>query len=193
VVPGNAGKPASASLPRPVVEPKPAVVEPKPAVEPKSIPPTGKAGTPPAAAGNPASASSKSPTAASPSAPAAPAPDQAAEAAAKAAVDVDNALCRIRASDPPELPQAVPETMTPDEERVEWSITNPNSAKLTIYLRGPEKRKIVVEPGKTEKILFAPGKYEVAAELAVDNVTPFYGTQDFAKSTRYKSRFRVEF
>jgi hypothetical protein len=80
-----------------------------------------------------------------------------------------------------------------DEEKSEWTIANPNAYRLTIYLRGPERRSVVVEPGKTEKIMLPPGKYEVAAELAVDNVSPFYGVQEFGKGTRYKSRFRVEF
>ncbi|MGV3720839.1 MAG: hypothetical protein ACO1SX_08005 [Actinomycetota bacterium] len=50
-----------------------------------------------------------------------------------------------------------------------------------------------VVPGKTEKTMLPPGKYEVAAELAVDNMTRSNGTQGFGKGTRYRSRFRVEF
>jgi len=111
----------------------------------------------------------------------------------KAAMEVDNALCRIRATDPPDFPQPVAEPMITESEKSEWIIANPNANRLTIYLRGPERRSIVVEPGKTEKVMLTPGKYEVAAELAVDNVSPFYGIQEFGKGTRYKSRFRVEF
>ena len=52
---------------------------------------------------------------------------------------------------------------------------------------------MLIEPGKTATIHLPPGKYEVAGKLDVDNITPFYGTQEFTKGSRYKSRFRIEF
>jgi hypothetical protein len=107
-------------------------------------------------------------------------------------IDVDAELAKIRATDPPEFPQPAAEACGAKEERSEWTIANSTSAPLLILIRGAEKQAITIEPGKTATIHLLPGKYEVAGRLDLDTITPFYGMQEFAKGSRYRSRFRIE-
>lgn len=150
--------------PEPAKPEVPAAVKPVP---PVTVPPKPEVGTP----------------AVKPVPPAAP---------AEPMIDVDAELRKIRATDPPEFPQ--PSALAAGEEAAlsEWTITNGTTAALTILFRGVEKRAVVIEPGKSATIKLMPGKYEVAGRLAVDTISPFYGTQEFIRGSRYQSRFRIE-
>lgn len=107
-------------------------------------------------------------------------------------IDVDAELRKIRAADPPEFPQPSAQAEGAEAVLSEWTVTNGTTAALTILFRGVEKRAVVIEPGKSVTLKLMPGKYEVAGRLAVDTISPFYGTQEFIRGSRYQSRFRIE-
>ena len=113
-------------------------------------------------------------------------------AAPAPALDVDAEFRKIRATDPPEFPQPAAQAAATEVALAEWTITNGTNAGLTILIRGAEKRAVVIEPGKSVTFKLMPGKYEVAGRLALDTISPFYGTQEFIRGSRYQSRFRVE-
>jgi hypothetical protein len=121
-----------------------------------------------------------------------PAVKPAPAAPAEPMIDVDAELRKIRATDPPEFPQPSAQAEGTEAVLSEWTITNGTTAALTILIRGVEKRAVVIESGKSATFKLMPGKYEVAGRLAVDTISPFYGTQEFIRGSRYQSRFRIE-
>jgi len=71
------------------------------------------------------------------------------------------------------------------------SVRNGTQYTLYFYIAGPVARSLEISPGQTQELRLVPGRYEVGARVSAQNVTPFYGVQNYGQGTAYSETFYI--
>jgi hypothetical protein len=87
--------------------------------------------------------------------------------------------------------QTIPERKVWGSEKSILIIENNTEFDLTIYLKGPEYRRIKVEKNSTTEIEISAGVYEAAAELSNPNILPYYGSVTYEEGQRYREEYTI--
>jgi WD40 repeat protein len=106
--------------------------------------------------------------------------------------DIDHEFNKIqsgKSSAPLPKPQA--KKAEPNERAVHWQIENGTDSRLTVFIRGPSRRVVIIEPSKNQSVVLNAGNYEVAARVERPNVVPFFGKQEFAQGFAYAVKFVI--
>jgi len=105
---------------------------------------------------------------------------------------IDSKLKLIASSTYNSLAPAVPERKFWGPEKSILIIENNTEFDLTIYLKGPEYKIIIVEKNSTSaEIEISAGTYEAASELTSPDILPYYGEVTYEEGRKYRVKYPI--
>jgi hypothetical protein len=72
------------------------------------------------------------------------------------------------------------------------AIKNSTAYELSVFLDGPSATRVKLAVGEAREIEVAPGLLHLAGRVSSEDVLPFYGEENYERSTRYSMNFYIK-